>query len=102
MLYHPAQGEAYQENLFTLLRTRSSIPLPKYLQNRDYYVEDWRKVGPKVFFLRKAWKRAVSLGIEKQSVESAETEEEWVEVLKTLNEWEDEQDKISPRGYQDE
>lgn len=57
LLYHPAQPIAYHELLFTLLRTRSKIPLPPYLSHRTHFVEEWRKVGPKFFFLRKAWKR---------------------------------------------
>lgn len=82
------QGEAYQDNLFDIIRTRSKIPLPAYLQGKEKYVEEWRHFGRgKGVLLRKAWRRAIYQGVEQEFLPEVRTEEAWAEVLYKIVEW---------------
>ncbi|GAA6019763.1 hypothetical protein JCM10207_009255 [Rhodosporidiobolus poonsookiae] len=94
----PGRAESYQSSLLSLLRLRSSIPLPAHLADPSVpYVPAWRAWArsPPVFAaLRKAYNRAVSEGVEERfraqgaAGEGArELEEEWVRVMEELVEW---------------
>ncbi|KAI5478827.1 FAD/NAD P-binding domain-containing protein [Pseudohyphozyma bogoriensis] len=101
---YPKAGEAedYMDFLVSIVKSTSTISVPDFLADPDTpFVPAWRRkfaLRTTAFFLRKGWKRAVEQGVQKQFTESASTEEEWVEALERLEQWENEQDLIEPRN----
>ncbi|KZT29650.1 FAD/NAD(P)-binding domain-containing protein [Neolentinus lepideus HHB14362 ss-1] len=90
---HKFQGETkatdYQNAFISYLRANSSIPLPDFLADGHDYVEPWRKNSREdTFLLRKGWLRAEELGIQDKFLEGAVTEEDWVNVMVHLKDWE--------------
>ncbi len=103
----PGTAEDFQDALVALVRARSSVPLPDFLADGKPFVSAWRRkygVRKTAFFLRKGWRRAVEYGVEGQFTEvpgtggrKVATEEEFVEAMERLEEWETEQDKVQHR-----
>ena len=103
----PGTAEDFQDGLVDLVRARSLLPMPAFLADGQPYVSAWRRkygVRKTAFFLRKGWRRAMEYGVEGQFTEvprtggrKVATEEEFVEAMDRLFEWETEQDKVEHR-----
>ncbi|KAI5476895.1 FAD/NAD P-binding domain-containing protein [Pseudohyphozyma bogoriensis] len=88
----PTEGSAedYQDALVARARTASPYPFPPHLANiTTPYVESWRRRGrTNALLMRNGWLRAEQKGVAKGFLEGARTEDDWVEVMERVLEWE--------------
>ncbi|KZT28804.1 FAD/NAD(P)-binding domain-containing protein [Neolentinus lepideus HHB14362 ss-1] len=89
------ESEAYVNGIIDLLRSRSPVRLPDFLADKTVpYLAPWRRrAREQTFFMRRGWIRAEELGVEKQFLEGAETEDKWAEKIRMLEEWTREQEE---------
>ncbi|RDX41669.1 FAD/NAD(P)-binding domain-containing protein [Lentinus brumalis] len=75
----------YQDGVVQYLKDVGAIP-----EDGKKFVEPWRRLGRgKARLLARAWQRAVQLGVDREWLEGAQTEEEWADVMERLVEWQE-------------
>lgn len=72
----------YQDDLIEWLKGRGAIP-----DDGTKFVEGWRREAGQYQYLRRGWKRVEDLGREREWLRGVETEAEWADMMKRLNEW---------------
>ncbi|KAH9950628.1 FAD/NAD(P)-binding domain-containing protein [Amylocystis lapponica] len=78
-----ADAQDYQDELVAYVKKAGALP-----DDGKNYVEPWRRwARDDAMLIARGWIRAQALGEDAQWVETAQTEEEWVDVLKRIAEW---------------
>ncbi|KAH7928545.1 FAD/NAD(P)-binding domain-containing protein [Leucogyrophana mollusca] len=72
----------YQDSLMEYLKQQGAIP-----QDGKKYVEKWRREAKNDQCMKRGWKRIEQLGIEEVWLQGVESEEDWVELMVRVNEW---------------
>lgn len=86
----PDMGHDYQDDLVQYLKEKGALP-----NDGKPFVEDWRRiVRNDSEYLYNAWQRVEGLGEEavRRWLKGARTEDDWVDVMHRLIEWEKRQD----------
>ncbi|KAG8215018.1 hypothetical protein J3R82DRAFT_8426 [Butyriboletus roseoflavus] len=72
----------YQDHLIDSLKDQGAIP-----NDGMKFVEAWRREVPGFQRLKRGWKRVEDLGWQRQWLSGVETEAEWADMMKRLDEW---------------
>ena len=72
----------YQDHLIDSLKDQGAIP-----NDGTKYVEAWRRETPSYERLKRGWKRVEALGWQRRWLSGVETEAEWADMMKRLDEW---------------
>ncbi|KAF8449472.1 hypothetical protein L210DRAFT_3389535 [Boletus edulis BED1] len=75
----------YQDELIENLKAQGAIP-----DDGTKYVESWRREARDYQYVKRGWKRVEELGQEREWLRGVETEAEWADLMKRLDEWEKE------------
>ncbi|KAM0748925.1 FAD/NAD(P)-binding domain-containing protein, partial [Meredithblackwellia eburnea MCA 4105] len=85
-------AQDYQDDLVAHVQRRSPYPLPSRFANSSKpYVEKWRRAGRnETFLMRRGWLRAEESGLDKEFIQGAVTEQDWVEAMERITRWQKE------------
>lgn len=72
----------YQDRLIESLKDQGAIP-----DDGTRFVEVWRREAPRLQCLKRGWKRVEDLGWQREWLRGVETEAEWADMMKRLDEW---------------
>lgn len=72
----------YQDRLIGSLKDQGAIP-----DDGTRFVEAWRREAPRLQCLKRGWKRVEDLGWQREWLRGVETEAEWADMMKRLDEW---------------
>jgi hypothetical protein len=75
----------YQDGLIDSLKERKAIP-----DDGTKYVEGWRREAETYQHLKRGWQRVEELGQQGAWLHGVETENEWSDLMKRLNQWQKE------------
>jgi hypothetical protein len=75
----------YQDGLINRLKERGAIP-----DDGTNFVEEWRREAGTYQYLKRGWKRVEELGEQRAWLHGVETEAEWAELMRGLNQWQKE------------
>ncbi|KAF9568479.1 FAD/NAD(P)-binding domain-containing protein [Agrocybe pediades] len=72
----------YQDELIEFLKEKNAIP-----DEGKWYVEQWRRDIFTYQYMKRGWARIEKLGIGADWTRGVETEAEWADVMRRVNEW---------------
>ncbi|KAF8835802.1 FAD/NAD(P)-binding domain-containing protein [Paxillus ammoniavirescens] len=75
----------YQDGLINRLKERGAIP-----DDGTNFVAEWRREAGTYQYLRRGWKRVEELGEQRTWLRGVETEAEWADLMRRLNQWQKE------------
>ncbi|KAF8842361.1 FAD/NAD(P)-binding domain-containing protein [Paxillus ammoniavirescens] len=75
----------YQDYLIDYLKERGALP-----NDGRKFVEGWRRDARGYNYLKRGWNRVEELGEERKWLREVETEEEWADLMKRLDKWQEE------------
>ncbi|KAF9234989.1 hypothetical protein BU15DRAFT_89735 [Melanogaster broomeanus] len=78
----------YQDSLIDYLKERKAIP-----DDGTNFVEDWRREAGTFQHLKRGWHRVEELGEQGTWLQGVETEKDWADLMKRLDQWQKEWEK---------
>ncbi|KIJ20632.1 hypothetical protein PAXINDRAFT_95699 [Paxillus involutus ATCC 200175] len=75
----------YQDYLIDYLEERGALP-----NGERNFVEGWRRDARAYKYLKRGWNRVEELGEERTWLREVKTEEEWADLMKRLDKWQEE------------
>ena len=75
-------GFDYQDELIDSLKEHGAIP-----DDDTKFVEAWRRDASDYQYLRRGWMRVEELGLQREWLQGVETEGEWADMMRRLDEW---------------
>lgn len=81
----PGSNFDYQDDLIEDLKDQGAIP-----DDGTRYVEGWRREAGNYKYLKRGWRRVEEMGWQRVWLEGVETEAEWADLMRRLDEWQKE------------